>query len=97
MFRIGDFSRIGRITIRTLRYYDEIGLLKPVKADELTGYRYYSINQLPRLQRIVLLKSLGLSLDDIQDLLENDLPANQIRRLLQVKETEIKKLKIKLN
>lgn len=91
MFRIGDFSRLGRITVRALRYYDEIGLLKPVKLDRFTGYRYYSIDQLPRLHRIVLLKSLGLSLDDIRELLDNDPPVGHIRQLLRVKQSEIER------
>jgi len=90
MFKIGDFSRLCRITVRTLRYYDEIGLLKPVKIDTFTGYRYYSVDQLPRLNRIAMLKSLGLSLDDIRELLDNDLPTDHIRQLLQVKRAEIK-------
>ena len=90
MFKIGDFSRLCRITVRTLRYYDEIGLLKPVKIDTFTGYRYYSVDQLPRLNRIAMLKSLGLSLDDIRELLDNDLPTDHIKQLLQVKQTEIK-------
>ena len=90
MFKIGDFSRLCRITVRTLRYYDEIGLLKPVKVDTFTGYRYYSVNQLPRLNRIAMLKSLGLSLDDIRELLDNDLQTDHIKQLLQVKQSEIK-------
>ena len=90
MLRIREFSRLGRITVRALRYYDEIGLLKPVKLDRFTGYRYYSTDQLPRLHRIVLLKSLGLSLDDIRELLDNDIPLNHIKLLLQVKQSEIK-------
>ena len=90
MFKIGDFSRLCRITVRTLRYYDEIGLLKPVKIDNFTGYRYYSVDQLPRLNRIAMLKSLGLSLDDIRELLDNDLPTDHIKQLLQVKQSEIK-------
>ena len=90
MFKIGDFSRLCRTTVRTLRYYDEIGLLKPVKIDNYTGYRYYSVDQLPRLNRIAMLKSLGLSLDDIRELLDNDLPTDHIKQLLQVKQSEIK-------
>ncbi len=87
--RIGDFSRLCRVTVRALRYYDEIGLLKPVKVDQLSGYRYYSIEQLPKLNRIVVLKSIGLSLDDIDSLLHNNMPMEHIRRLLQVKQKEI--------
>lgn len=89
LFRIGDFSRLCRITVRALRYYDEIGLLKPVKVDQSTGYRYYSDAQLARLNRIVMLKGIGLSLDDISGLVHNGMPVEHIRQLLQVKQTEI--------
>ncbi|MEJ2047981.1 MAG: MerR family DNA-binding transcriptional regulator, partial [Dehalococcoidia bacterium] len=47
MLKIGDFSRLSRVTVKALRYYDEIGLLKPVEVDRFTGYRYYSLDQLP--------------------------------------------------
>ena len=62
MFKIGDFSRIARVSARLLRYYDEIGLLKPGSTERDTGYRYYSASQLPRLNRILVLKELGLSI-----------------------------------
>jgi effector-binding domain-containing protein len=89
IFRIGDFSRLCRVTVRTLRYYDEIGLLSPARVDQFTGYRYYSVDQLPKLNRIAMLKGIGLSLDDINRLLHNGMPADHIRQLLQVKQTEI--------
>ena len=57
MLKIGDFSRLSRVTVKALRYYDEIGLLKPVEVDRFTGYRYYSVDQLPRLNRIIVLKT----------------------------------------
>ncbi len=65
MFKIGDFSKLSQVTVKTLRYYDELGLLKPVEVDRFTGYRYYSADQLPRLNRILSLKDLGLSLEQI--------------------------------
>ena len=52
MFRIGEFSQIAQVPTSQLRYYDEIGLLQPAQIDEWTNYRYYSITQLPRLNRI---------------------------------------------
>jgi DNA-binding transcriptional MerR regulator len=88
-YKIGDFSRISRVTVRTLRYYDEIGLIKPVRVDELTGYRYYSINQLPKLNRIIMLKEIGLSLEDISHTLNGNAPVDHIKQLLQVKKSEI--------
>ena len=60
MIKIGDFARLGQVSVVTLRHYDEIGLLKPVTVDSFTGYRYYSVAQLPRLNRILALKDLGL-------------------------------------
>lgn len=51
MFKIGDFSKLSRVSVKTLRYYDEIGLLKPVGVDRFTRYRYYSAEQLPLLHR----------------------------------------------
>jgi effector-binding domain-containing protein len=89
IYKIGDFSRLCRITVRTLRYYDEIGLLKPVRVDQFTGYRYYSIEQLPELNHIAMLKSIGLSLDDINGLVHNGMPVDHIKQLLQVKKSEI--------
>jgi len=89
MFKIGEFSKLSQVTVKTLRYYDEIGLLKPAKVDRFTGYRYYSANQLPRLNRILALKDLGLSLAQIAQLLDGDLPPAQIRGMLRLKQAEL--------
>jgi DNA-binding transcriptional MerR regulator len=62
MFRIGDFSRLGRVTVKALRHYDRLGLLCPAAVDPATGYRYYSADQMPQLARILTLKQAGLSL-----------------------------------
>jgi DNA-binding transcriptional MerR regulator len=67
--QIGDFSKLSLVSVKALRYYDEIGLLKPERVDEFSGYRYYSAAQLPQLNRIVTLKNMGLSLDEIAKLL----------------------------
>ena len=89
MFRIGEFSRLSHVTVKTIRHYDKIGLLKPARVDSLTKYRYYSASQLPRLNRILALKGLGLSLEQIKMLLDQDLPAAQIRGMLRLKRLEI--------
>lgn len=89
MFKIGDFSKLSQLSVKTLRYYDEIGLLKPVEVDPFTGYRYYSAGQLPRLNRILALRDLGLSLEQIAALLNQELPAAQIRGMLRLKQAEI--------
>lgn len=69
MFRIGDFSRLARVTIKTLHHYDEAGLLQPSHVDRQSGYRYYDASQLQTLHRILLLRDLGFSLEQIRDLL----------------------------
>jgi effector-binding domain-containing protein len=89
MFKIGEFSRFSQVTVKTLRYYDQLGLLKPAEIDRFTGYRYYSARQLPRLNRIMALKDMGLSLEQIADLLEKELSIEQIRGMLRLKQVEI--------
>jgi DNA-binding transcriptional MerR regulator/effector-binding domain-containing protein len=70
MFSIGEFARLGTVSVRTLRHYDEIGLLPPAKVNPGTGYRGYSAEQLGRLNRIIALKELGLSLTQTRQLLD---------------------------
>jgi DNA-binding transcriptional MerR regulator len=89
MFRIGDFSQLGQISIRTLRLYDEMGLLKPAQVDDFTDYRYYSLEQLPRLNRIVALKDLGFSLKEVAELLEDNLTLADLRGMLERKQHEV--------
>lgn len=69
MYRIGLFSKINKVTIKALRYYDETGLLKPAFVDEENGYRYYTSEQLPKLHKIIALRQLGFSIDEITALL----------------------------
>src|SRR5512138_2954986 len=82
MFRIGDFSRIARVSARLLRFYDEIGLLTPARADPQTGYRHYTVAQLAQLNRITVLKELGFSLEQIGDMLQAPPGADELRRML---------------
>lgn len=89
MFKIGDFSRLSFVTVKALRYYDEIGLLKPVKVDRFTGYRYYSADQLPRLNYIVALKNMGLSLDEIGTMVNNHLDSSRMRDIFILKRAEL--------
>lgn len=81
MFKIGEFSKIAQVSGRLLRYYDEIGLFKPQYSEPETGYRYYSADQLPRLNRILALKELGLSLEQIQRLLKANIGPEDIRQM----------------
>lgn len=89
MLKISEFSRLCQLPAKTLRYYDEIGLLKPMQVDPWTGYRLYSVEQLPRLNRILALKALGLSLEQIGQMLDDDLSAEQIRGMLRLRRSEI--------
>jgi effector-binding domain-containing protein len=91
VFRIGDFSRFSYVSIKALRYYDELGLLKPDRVDPSTGYRYYSAEQLPRLNRIIALKDLGFTLDQIAIMLGGKISAEQIKGILKAKRVEIER------
>ena len=82
MFRIGDFSRIARVSARLLRFYDEIGLFVPAHADERTGYRYYTIQQLAELNRILVLKELGFELEQVREILRSNVGTAELRNLL---------------
>jgi DNA-binding transcriptional MerR regulator len=82
MFRIGEFSRITRVTIDTLRHYDALGLLKPANVDPFTGYRYYSARQLSSLHRILALKEVGFSLEEIARILHEKLTDEELRGML---------------
>ena len=89
MFQIGEFSKIAQVSGRQLRHYDKLGLLKPAHIDPETGYRYYSAKQLPRLNRILALKELGLSLDQISRLLNDDISSDEIRGMLMMKKAQV--------
>ena len=67
VYKIGDFANIVNISVRTLRYYDEIGLLKPEIVDRYTSYRYYTDDNVIEAQFITLLKEVGFTLQDIID------------------------------
>lgn len=89
MFRIGEFSKIAQVSGRLLRFYDELGLLSPAFTDPQTGYRYYSAEQLPRLNRILVLKELGLSLEQIARLLEQEASPDALRGMLALRKAQI--------
>lgn len=89
MFKIGDFSRLSQVTVKALRYYDELGLLKPAHVDRFTGYRYYSATQLPRLNRILALKDLGFALEQMASFLDQHCTIEQIRGMLSLRRSEL--------
>ncbi len=69
MYRIGQFSKIGKVTVKALRFYEEEGLIAPGRVDAATGYRYYDSSQLPRIHKIVALRQCGFSVPEIRQLL----------------------------
>ena len=89
MFKIGEFSRLSRVSVRMLRHYDQLGLLTPSQTDSFTGYRYYSAEQLPRLNRILALRDLGFSLEQIGGMLEEDVSTDQLLGMLKLKRAEV--------
>jgi DNA-binding transcriptional MerR regulator len=89
MFRIGDFSRLSQVSIKTLHHYDEIGLFQSAHVDPWTGYRYYTMEQLPRLNRILALRGLGFSLEQIRQIVGNDLSAEELRGMLMLRRAQL--------
>lgn len=88
MFKIGEFSRIARVSARLLRFYDELGLLTPGVVDRETGYRFYTTTQLHRLNRILVLRDLGLSLEQIGAVIDEQASAEQLRAMLLVRRAD---------
>ncbi len=88
MLKISDFSRLAQVPKATLRYYDQIGLLKPAQVDAFTEYRYYQVDQLARLNRISVLKDLGFSLDQIARMLDDALSALELRAMLSLRKAD---------
>jgi DNA-binding transcriptional MerR regulator len=89
MFKIGDFSRIARVSARLLRFYDELGLFVPAHADPVSGYRYYTVAQLGELNRILVLKDLGFNLDQVRDIVSKDISAEELRHLLLLRRNDV--------
>ncbi|MFE9693574.1 MerR family transcriptional regulator [Micromonospora sp. NPDC005806] len=89
MFTIGEFAALGRVSVRMLRHYDGIGLLRPAVVDPHTGYRYYRAAQLGRLNRVIALKDLGLTLDQVRAVLDDDLDAAELRGMLRLRRAQL--------
>jgi DNA-binding transcriptional MerR regulator len=90
VFTIGAFAAMGRVSVRMLRHYDALGLLRPARVDEFTGYRFYEADQLRRLNRLVALKDLGLTLDQVKSILDDELDGADLRGLLHHREAELR-------
>src|SRR6516162_6854031 len=89
MFSIGEFARHGRVSVRMLRHYDAIGLLRPACVDPASGYRFYQAGQLPELNRIIALKELGFTLQQVQAILAEQVSAAELRGMLKLRRAEI--------
>ncbi|MFC4530162.1 MerR family transcriptional regulator [Sphaerisporangium dianthi] len=89
MFTIGEFARLGRVSVRMLRHYDVLGLLRPARVDRFTGYRYYEAEQLPRLNRLIALKDLGLSLRQVGEVLEEKVGPEHLHGMLRLRRAQL--------
>ena len=91
MLRIGEFSQLARVSVKTLHLYDRLRLLDPARTDDESRYRYYTGEQLPRLNAILALKELGFTLDQVRELLDEELSTSQIRAMLELKREETRR------
>nr|WSX53336.1 MerR family transcriptional regulator [Streptomyces sp. NBC_00974] len=89
MFTIGDFAKHGRVSVRMLRHYDALGLLRPARVDPASGYRSYEAGQLARLNRVIALKELGFSLDQVGSILDELVGAEELRGMLRLRRSEL--------
>ncbi|MFG2826538.1 MerR family transcriptional regulator [Streptomyces sp. NPDC048434] len=89
MFTIGDFAQYGRVSARMLRHYDAIGLLRPARTDPVSGYRFYEAAQLARLNRIIALKDLGFSLQQVGAILADEVSVPELRGMLRLRRAEL--------
>src|SRR5690349_9343566 len=89
MVNIGDFARHGRVSVRMLRHYDAIGLLRPAHVDAATGYRSYEIGQLGRLNRLVALKDLGFTLEQVRQVLDEKVGVEELRGMLRLRRAQL--------
>jgi DNA-binding transcriptional MerR regulator len=89
MFGIGDFARHGRVSVRMLRHYDAVGLLPPAHVDPATGYRFYRADQLDRLNRLLALKDLGFTLQQVRSILDDQVSGGELRGMLKLRRAEL--------
>lgn len=89
MFSIGDFAGLGRVSVRMLRHYDAIGLLRPARVDPATGYRFYTADQLATLNRVIALKDLGFTLQQVQLMITEKLDATELRGMLRLRRAQL--------
>ena len=88
-FSIGEFARHGRVSVRMLRHYDAIGLLRPASVDAASGYRSYEASQLAELNRVIALKDLGFTLEQVRTVLAEKVSAEELRGMLKLRRAEV--------
>jgi DNA-binding transcriptional MerR regulator len=88
MYGIGTVAHLAQVSVRTLRHYDDIGLLKPAHVDPLTGYRHYTPDQVLRLHHILVLRDLGVPLSEVGQLIDDDVSVEQLRGILRLRQAE---------
>ncbi|MEV4529496.1 MerR family transcriptional regulator [Streptosporangium sp. NPDC049304] len=89
MFSIGEFSQLGQVSVRMLRHYDAIGLLRPAHVAPDSGHRFYRADQLSRLNRVIALKDLGLTLRQICSILDERVDAAELYGMLRLRRAEL--------
>ena len=89
MFGIGDFAGLGRVSVRMLRHYDAIGLLRPAHVDPASGYRYYTAAQLSLLNRVIALKDLGFTLQQVQTMIDEKVDVGELRGMLRLRRAQL--------
>jgi DNA-binding transcriptional MerR regulator len=89
MFSIGDFANLGRVSVRMLRHYDAIGLLRPARVDPASGYRYYTAAQLTLLNRVIALKDLGFTLQQVQTMIDEKVDPGELRGMLRLRRAQL--------
>ncbi|WP_377270998.1 MerR family transcriptional regulator [Peterkaempfera sp. SMS 1(5)a] len=89
MYTIGDFAKHGRVSVRMLRHYDAVGLLRPARVDPASGYRSYEAHQLTRLNRIIALKDLGFTLQQVGAILDQRVSTEELQGMLRLRRAEL--------
>jgi DNA-binding transcriptional MerR regulator len=90
MLKIGEFSRLSRVSVRMLRHYDKLRLIRPAHVDDESGYRYYAPGQLAELNRLLALKDLGFSLEEIGRLMRGKPSPEQVVEMLKLRHAELR-------
>ncbi|MEV7010395.1 MerR family transcriptional regulator [Streptosporangium sp. NPDC051022] len=89
MFSIGDFAQLGRVSVRMLRHYDALGLLRPAHVDPASGYRFYQAAQLSRLNRVIALKDLGFTLQQVRSILDEKVTVAELQGMVRLRRAEL--------